>query len=256
MKQKYFIQVQCKNCNKTYSKQQDSNRTHCSDRCRKDFRNANKKIIAPKNCPECNNTHNKPGKFCSSSCSAKYSNARKDYTKIKTGPVKGTLPANTFCKLPHSLVEFCTCEICNTHFTRNSIHKGSRRVCRNDECFAKFKHKVRAGKCGGLRANSTRVTRTIYKGKQMDSGAELAFAKLLDSHDILWDKNSTIWFEYLPGKKYYPDFFLPKYNAWVEIKGKYYVREDDELRWKSVPNLEVIWSNNITLPKVIGEDNG
>lgn len=84
----------------------------------------------------------------------------------------------------------------------------------------------------------------------MDSGAELAFAQLLDKHNIKWTKNSSIWFEYIPGKKYYPDFYLEEFNQWIEIKGKYYLRENDNLRWASVPNLEVIWSNNIKLPAV------
>jgi hypothetical protein len=47
----------------------------------------------------------------------------------------------------------------------------------------------------------------------MDSGAELAFAQLLDKHNIEWVKNSSTFFEYLPNKKYYPDFYLPTVTA-------------------------------------------
>lgn len=86
----------------------------------------------------------------------------------------------------------------------------------------------------------------------MDSGAELLFATLCDTSNIRWVKNSTKFFEYLPNKKYYPDFYLPDFDVWVEIKGKRYYRKDDPLRWASVPNLEVIWSNDIKLPKVCG----
>ena len=92
----------------------------------------------------------------------------------------------------------------------------------------------------------------------MDSGAELAFAQLLDKNNICWVKNSTTFFEYLPGKKYYPDFYLPAYSQWIEIKGPKYVRPNDDIRWVSVKDLEVIWSNDIKLPKcmagIIGND--
>jgi hypothetical protein len=88
----------------------------------------------------------------------------------------------------------------------------------------------------------------------MDSGAELAFAKLLDSHNIEWLKNSTTYFTftYPTGKpgKYYPDFYLPKYNAWIEIKGKKYYRSDDPIRWAVVPNHECIFSHQLRLPAV------
>lgn len=86
----------------------------------------------------------------------------------------------------------------------------------------------------------------------MDSKAERNFAELLDEHNISWVKNTTQKFEYKPNKFYYPDFYLPRYNAWIEIKGAFYLREEDELRWRSVPNHEVIWSSNITLPSCVG----
>lgn len=114
-------------------------------------------------------------------------------------------------------------------------------------CSINCKHK----KQGGLQPNSTRKTRSIYKGFQMDSGSERKFAELLDNHNINWIKNSSIKFEYLPGKFYYPDFYLEDYDYWVEIKAKYYLRENDDIRWCSVPNHEVIWSNNIKLPSCI-----
>ena len=85
----------------------------------------------------------------------------------------------------------------------------------------------------------------------MDSGAELAFARLCDKHRIKWVKNSTIFFEYSPGKKYFPDFYLKDYNAWVEIKGKKYYREDDPVRWAAVQNHSVIWSTDIKLPDCV-----
>ena len=93
----------------------------------------------------------------------------------------------------------------------------------------------------------------------MDSGAELAFAILLDKHSIKWTKNTTRFFEFVDStgkiRKYYPDFYLKEHDFWVEIKGKRYVRPDDDLRLAAVgSNIELMFSNDIKLPKcVIGD---
>lgn len=90
----------------------------------------------------------------------------------------------------------------------------------------------------------------------MDSGAERAFAELLDANNIEWSKNNTLSFPFIDSKgearKYFPDFYLPEYDYWVEIKGKRYVRTDDHLRLKAVGNnIELIMSHDIRLPSCI-----
>lgn len=91
----------------------------------------------------------------------------------------------------------------------------------------------------------------------MDSGAERAFAELLDDHQIRWSKNSTVWFDFIDSegktRKYFPDFYLPDYDFWAEIKGKRYVRIDDDLRLAAVgDNIELIMSHELRLPRCIG----
>lgn len=205
----------------------------------------------PKCCLECNNTlpySIKHQTYCSGKCSAIHTNAKKDYTTIKTGPPKGTLPSNIFCALPHSRVEFCMCEICNNTFTRNSIHMGSKRCCTDKACIKQFGYNVRTGKTGGYHPNSTRVHKSIYKGYQMDSGAELVFAQLCDLNNIEWIKNKDTFFEfnYPSGKvgKYYPDFYLPHISRWIEIKGRKYIREFDSIRQASA-NAILIMSDKL-----------
>jgi len=220
----------------------------------------------PKSCLECNNILPyaiKHQTYCSGKCSSIHTNAKKDYTTIKTGPPKGTLPSNTFCVLPHSRVEFCICEICNNTFTRNSVHMGSKRCCTDKVCIKQFNYNVRTGKTGGYHPNSTRVNRSIYKGSQMDSGAELIFAQLCDFNNIEWIKNKDVFFEfnYPTGKmgKYYPDFYLPHIDRWIEIKGRKYVREFDSIRQASA-NAILIMSDKLKDTEFIlsifnGEDN-
>jgi hypothetical protein len=205
----------------------------------------------PTFCLACNNALPYTGKhqtYCSRKCSAIHTNAKKDYTTIKTGPPKGTAPHNTFCTLPHSRIEFCLCEVCNNLFIRNSVQMGSRRHCISSDCTKQFNYNVRQGKVGGFRPNSTRVHRSVYNGFQMDSGAELIFAQLCDLNNIKWIKNKDIFFEfsYPTGKlgKYYPDFYLPHLGRWIEIKGKKYVREFDSIRQASA-NAILIMSDKL-----------
>ena len=42
---------------------------------------------------------------------------------------------------------------------------------------------------------------------------------------------------------YFPDFYLPKYNVFIEVKG--YQRESDEYKWKVLNNLIVIKQDDI-----------
>lgn len=68
----------------------------------------------------------------------------------------------------------------------------------------------------------------------MDSGAELIFTQQCELLKIHWHKNTTQYFIFTDSnnqqRKYYPDFYLKDYDIYVEIKGKRYVRPDDELR--------------------------
>ena len=141
------------------------------------------------------------------------------------------------------------CKECNIEFW---FWKSQKKIYCSNKCYHK--------NAGGFNPGSTKKTKSIYKNYQMDSSSERTFAILLDKHDIEWSKNATIYFEFINSngetRKYYPDFYLLAYDLWVEIKAEYYLREDDDLRWASVPNHEVIWHDNIRLPKYIGGSDG
>lgn len=83
----------------------------------------------------------------------------------------------------------------------------------------------------------------------MDSGAERYFAILLDSVGVKWIKNDIDWkkfYRYTDSKgrkrKYYPDFYLPQLNIWVEIKGKRYMKDID-LKIASTPIPTILVMN-------------
>jgi hypothetical protein len=57
-------------------------------------------LLTPARCKECNKPlefNKKSNKFCSASCAAKFSNARKDYTTFKPGPAKSKQLVSKCC---------------------------------------------------------------------------------------------------------------------------------------------------------------
>ena len=85
----------------------------------------------------------------------------------------------------------------------------------------------------------------------MDSGAERYFAELLDSKNINWFKNDDsrkIYFPYIyegKSRKYYPDFYLIDHDQWIEIKGKRYLCDYQDIKMSGCPNVTLVMSDNI-----------
>ena len=90
-----------------------------------------------------------------------------------------------------------------------------------------------------------RVKHYNYNGFKIDGQWELEVAKFLDDNHIRWIKPDK-GFEYEWNGNihlYYPDFYLPDYDRYIEVKG--YQRDRDLYKWKSVPDLIVIKSMEI-----------
>lgn len=77
---------------------------------------------------------------------------------------------------------------------------------------------------GGYRPHPNRGSR--YKGIWFDSSWEVSLAKSLDEHSIDWvrPKVGFVWSD--KGNKYYPDFFLPEYNVYLDPKNSYLRTKD------------------------------
>jgi len=195
--------------------------------------------------------------FCSRSCSAIFNNKLKDYSwitpefKQKLSIKMKNIPPAGFRLNP---------KLYGSKGGRCSKRKLPRieSICQNKSCNKIFEHISTTKRVYCCRAcadqnryhpNSTIVHRSTYKDQQMDSGAELIFAKLLDTVNIKWIKNQTQYFSFIglngKQKRYYPDFFLPDHNLWIEIKGKRYIRPDDELRRAAVGNIVLIMASEL-----------
>lgn len=85
-----------------------------------------------------------------------------------------------------------------------------------------------------------RVKIEEYNGESFHGKWEVMFAKWLDENGISWARKvEPLKYEW-NGKwhLYFPDFYLPEMDVYVEVKG--YETERDRCKWKAVPNLIVI----------------
>lgn len=101
------------------------------------------------------------------------------------------------------------------------------------------------GKTGGYREGSNKWRKCFLekddKKIYLDSSYELRFVKLLESFDIKWERNyRKFFYEYKEQKRnYIPDFYLPEYDLWIEVKG--WEKPIDKFKWSFFPfNLEII----------------
>ena len=74
-----------------------------------------------------------------------------------------------------------------------------------------------------LWSKSSIYTTTDGRKVEMDSTWEVAMAARLDALGIAWIRNNTLKLAYVTRgnrkRKYIPDFYLPDYNLYIEVKG-------------------------------------
>jgi hypothetical protein len=79
---------------------------------------------------------------------------------------------------------------------------------------------------------SGRCKNYIYKGHTLKGKWELITAMWLDSLNVLWERDIKPFPYFWDGKwrNYFPDFYLPEYKIYIEVKG--FKRERDISKWK------------------------
>lgn len=94
---------------------------------------------------------------------------------------------------------------------------------------------------------SGRVKNIEYNGNTFKGTWELQVAKSLDDANIKYTNSvygiPYFWNETNSWHTYFPDFYLPEYDLYVEVKG--YQRERDLDKWSSVENLIVLKGSEI-----------
>lgn len=90
-----------------------------------------------------------------------------------------------------------------------------------------------------------RVKIEEYNGEKFHGKWEVEVAKWLDANDIKWERKIEP-FNYFWNNSwhlYFPDFYLPVIDLYIEVKG--YETERDRCKWSVVPNLIVIKNKEI-----------
>lgn len=83
-------------------------------------------------------------------------------------------------------------------------------------------------------SNRGRVKQIIYNGEKLHGNWELIFAKWCDENSIVWEKCRTYFpYSWNGERKYFPDFYLPEKDVYIEVKG--YETERDKCKWKHFP---------------------
>jgi very-short-patch-repair endonuclease len=158
-------------------------------------------------CLECNQTLFDFKKFCSSSCSAKYNNSKRDYTKFKCGPPKGYKPKHSNpkqIKRKESERPSKICIICS------ALHKKSGKTC-SDICKRKLLS-IRANQRIDVGWNPQE-----NRNRSRPSYLERSFENwLLENNVSSYVKNKTFRCD---GKIYYGDFFFEDLKILIELDG-------------------------------------
>jgi len=85
-----------------------------------------------------------------------------------------------------------------------------------------------------------RVKNIAYKDTNLKGSWEVVVANALDKENIKWTNDITPFNYFFENKwrLYFPDFYLPDYDLYIEVKG--YERERDRAKWLVVNRLLVI----------------
>lgn len=171
--------------------------------------NIKKYLLNTAHCVNCNINLDykcRKNKFCSTTCAAVYNNNKKDWSTIKTGPKKGTLPKNYYPK-----TKIKQCIICN------KFHPRQGNTCSSDCLSIHISNSIR-GKVGGNRDCNLPGKDCNGKDFFFDSTWEIILAKSLSENNIFWVRPER--FILTDGRSYTPDFYIPEYNIYIDPKAK------------------------------------
>jgi hypothetical protein len=201
--------------------------------------------LNPKNirvCKCCSNRLTKQqGSFCSSSCSAKSNNLKRQLNQKLSNCIQcdveiiSTTCTKKYCSTCYknraiasnrSRVFELHCKICNSKFTH--FNKNVKTCC--TKCTTKLKSQIskQNPNCGG----ETNYKRYSYKNIIFDSSWEVEIAIFLDEHQIKWSRSRKHILYWVDSngecRRYYPDFFLEEFNAYVDPKNPFKQKKDKE----------------------------
>lgn len=224
----------------------------------------------PKRCLFCNSPieykFKTTKKFCNSSCAAKYNNkgrVRSKESKEKVSSVlkkkfkTGELKPSSFIKvgnnnlggLKYCKIKYNTCKICNRIFITQSWK--SRKTC-SKKCRVIASTQNRTYQ-NGSRKPSWYFNKWEDKKVLLESSWEVKIAELLDKLNIKWIRPKPIkWIDNNnQNRLYYPDFYLEKYNLYLDPKNPYCMEQDKEKMSKVIQLINIEYGSLDKIKKIV-----
>jgi very-short-patch-repair endonuclease len=166
-------------------------------------------------CPNCEKDIFNYNKFCCKKCSSTYTNARKDWSNIKTGPSKGTKPKSYI-----AYTKVKQCEVCASWFP------GSSKTC-SPQCKSILLSIGMANRIySGWNPNDNRGRgKRSYLESSFEQWLITNYPKLKFVIDAPFKRLDVT-------KTYFGDFFFPDLNLIIELDGSQHdkTKEYDEDR--------------------------
>jgi len=97
-----------------------------------------------------------------------------------------------------------------------------------------------------------------HNGEIFDGRWEILIAEMLSENEIKWERNKKRFEYFFEGKNrsYLPDFYLPDFDTYIEVKG--YATKKDESKWNQFPKILKVISGrfiNSLFPEIVFRDN-
>ena len=213
--------------------------------------------MSTKICPKCKTNHEKSGVFCSRACANSRGKRTEDFkNKVRIKAIGRTNSVES------KLKELATKGI--TPIFNQPNNKCI--VCGNDTssprlktCSAECLHELRRvnsqsnPNCGGQK-HTKRIDITNNMGQTFvsESSYEVKTSEILNQLDIVWIRPSFFWYVDSSGhrRRYYPDFYLPDYDIYLDPKNEYLINTDIEKIYRASEQNEIfvaiIGKNHIT----------
>lgn len=201
-------------------------------------------------CPKCQTLHNLNGVYCSRSCANSRGPRTKEFKEQVSAKLKGknfhteeSIINGILSKglTPSSNKPNMTCIIC--HNNTNTKH---RKTC-SKECY-RILTKLQSQKhpkCGGQKhTKRTKISNNKGVIFVAESSYEVSLSEILNCLDIEWSRPSFFWYTDTNGnqRRYYPDFYLPTYDLYIDPKNEYLIKTDIDkiIRTAKENNIRII----------------
>lgn len=186
-------------------------------------------------------------KYCSSSCAAKMSNMQRPAGHESRSKGNESRKIKARLNAVSKKIEYCKVSFCKEcgAVIRNSNIKTCSVSCRNKILSRTASNNPMMG--GNKNNKAHGWYNSPHAGKVwLESSYELKVAQELDSNNISWCRPSYL--PYNNGKKYFADFYLVKYDIYLDPKNDYLILKDAE-------KIEAVEKENSVRVLVLDKNN-